>query len=597
MTDPRWERAVELFHSALERGPDERDAYLRAACGTDESLYETVLALVAADRRADDDPFEQIAEAAAADVITDSSPGTLVGQQIARYRVVSHLGSGGMGDVFRASDPALGRDVALKLLAPRFQADANFHYRLEKEARAASSLNHPNIVTIYEVGRSDGYEFVASELVDGETLRSVIRRGPLPVRSLSEIGGQVAAGLAAAHEAGIIHRDIKPENIMIRRDGLVKVVDFGLAKSAAVREGDASAPTRLTAVSRTIAGTRAYMSPEQALGRTVDHRSDLFAVGIVLYEMATGSRPFTGPSEAAMYDALLHASASRTVGASARSAAGGRRRDRPRAREGPRAAVSVGGGSWSRVETAAAAAVGRASRRCRPRRQLAPRSGGGGSRPSPQGLLAIALALAVVRWPASAAVVPTRFTIAPPPHTEFTLTGTVVPSVTVTVSPDGRRVVFLANEPNAPGRLWVRSSTPSTRFRSTTPRTRRFRSGLRMQTAWRFLSTVLCASSRWPGGRRGQSPRQRGGVEAPGTALASLCLAPQKGQSIRCRLRAARHRRSQPSTAHAENRGTGFPSSCPTAGISCTRPRGRESGAVRRFPRWGARASVCFPRR
>ncbi len=255
MTDPRWDRAIELFHSALERRQDERAAYLRAACGDDESLYETVSALVAADLRAADDPLEQIAEAAAADVMTGHSPAALVGQQIARYRVVAHLGSGGMGDVYRASDPALGRDVALKLLAPRFQADENFRYRLEKEARAASSLNHPNIVTIYEVGRSDGYEFVASELVDGETLRDVIRRGPVPLRSLSEIGGQVAAGLAAAHEAGIVHRDIKPENIMIRRDGLVKVVDFGLAKSAAVREGDASALTRVSAGTRSVAGT------------------------------------------------------------------------------------------------------------------------------------------------------------------------------------------------------------------------------------------------------------------------------------------------------------------------------------------------------
>ena len=457
MTDPRWERAVELFHSALERGPDERDAYLRDACGTDESLYETVLALVEADRRADDDPFENIAEAAAADVITNGSPGTLVGRQIARYRVVSHLGSGGMGDVFRASDPALGRDVALKLLAPRYQADANFHYRLEKEARAASSLNHPNIVTIYEVGRSDGYEFVASELVDGETLRSAIRRGPLPVPSLSEIGGQVAAGLAAAHEAGIIHRDIKPENIMIRRDGLVKIVDFGLAKSAAVREGDASAPTRLlTAVSRTVAGTACYMSPEQALGRTVDHRSDLFAVGVVLYEMATGRRPFNGPSEAAMYDALLHASVA------APSAV------RP---DLPPAIDSVIGRALEKdreLRYQSAADLGAELKRLQRPPSTAPLSLPAASTARAgqwwwrlaaiaAGMLAITLALAVVRWPASAAAVPTRFTIAPPPHTDFTLTGTVVPSVTVTVSPDGRRVVFLANEPNAPGRLWVRS--------------------------------------------------------------------------------------------------------------------------------------------
>lgn len=454
MTDPRWDRAVELFHSALERGPDDRAAYLRAACGTDESLYETVVALVAADSHAHEDPLEQIAAATAADMMTEHSPAELVGRQIARYRVESHLGSGGMGDVFRASDPALGRDVALKLLPPRFQADANFRNRLEKEARAASSLNHPNIVTIYEIGRSDGYEFVASELVEGETLRDVIRRGPVPVRNLSEIGGQVAAGLAAAHRAGIVHRDIKPENVMIRRDGLVKVVDFGLAKSA-VRDGDASALTRLTAVVRTVAGTASYMSPEQALGATVDHRSDLFAVGVVLYEMATGVRPFTGPSEAAMYDALLHAPA---------AAPSTIRPDLPpmvdaiigRALEKDRelryqSAADLGA-DLKRLQRPLSAAplalpavsTRRAARFWMPAAIVA-------------AMLAIALALSVVRRTDGVASLATRFTIAPPPHTEFTLTGTVVPSVTVTVSPDGRRVVFLANAPNAPGRLWVRS--------------------------------------------------------------------------------------------------------------------------------------------
>ena len=311
MSDPLWDRAVELFHSALERPLNERAAFLREACAGDDSLYRTVSSLVAADRGDDDDPVGEIAQAAAADLIEGTSPQVLVGQQVARYRVVSHLGSGGMGDVYRATDPALGRDVALKLLAPRLRSDASFRYRLEKEARAASSLNHPNIVTIYEIGSTGRYEFVASELVDGDTLRSVIARGPVPLGELADIGGQIAAGLAAAHGAGIIHRDIKPENVMIRRDGLVKVVDFGLAKSAVGAEGDASAVTRAPDAAQTgvIAGTACYMSPEQALGQPIDHRSDLFAVGVVLYEMATGVRPFTGASDAAMYDALLHASA------------------------------------------------------------------------------------------------------------------------------------------------------------------------------------------------------------------------------------------------------------------------------------------------
>jgi Tol biopolymer transport system component len=454
VTQPAWERVVDLFHSALERSPDERAAYLRAECGADESLYGTVLALVAADRGADDDPLERIAEATAADLMTGRSPSALVGQQVARYQVVAHLGSGGMGDVYRASDPALGRDVALKLLAPRFQADANFRDRLEKEARAASSLNHPNIVTIYEIGRADGYEFVASELVDGETLGDVIRRGPVTVASLSEIGGQVAAGLAAAHAAGIVHRDIKPENIMIRRDGLVKIVDFGLAKSAS-RGGDASAPTRVTGAVRTIAGTACYMSPEQALGRAVDHRSDLFAVGVVLYEMATGVRPFNGPSEAALYDAILHAPAA------APSAV------RPDLPQGLDAVIGRALEKDRELRYQSAADLGAELKRLQRPLAAAPLA-----LPAPlpvravrwrraaaiaAGVAAIAFAVAFVRRPARVEVLPTRFTIAPPPHTEFTRTGTVVPSVTVTVSPDGRRVVFLANEPGAPGRLWVRS--------------------------------------------------------------------------------------------------------------------------------------------
>jgi Tol biopolymer transport system component len=454
VTDPRWQRAIELFHAALERDPDERAAYLRAACGTDDPLYDTVSGLLAADERAGDDSLEQIAEATAADLITQHSPTALVGQQISRYRVVSHLGSGGMGDVFRASDPALGRDVALKLIAPQFQADVNFRYRLEKEARAASSLNHPNIITIYEIGQSDGYEFVASELVDGETLRDVIRRGPVPVRSLSEIGGQVAAGLSAAHEAGIVHRDVKPENIMIRRDGIVKVVDFGLAKSTAVREGDASVLTRPTAAGNTVAGTACYMSPEQAMGGPVDHRSDLFAVGIVLYEMTTGVRPFTGPSEAAMYDALLHASAVapsaiRPDLPPAVDAVIGRALEKDRELRYQSAADL--GAELKRLQrplSAAPLALPAAPTRRAARWWIAAATA--------VGALAVALTLTVGRQ-APITMLPTRFTIAPPPHTEFTLTGTVVPSVTVTVSPDGRRVVFLANEPNRPGHLWMRS--------------------------------------------------------------------------------------------------------------------------------------------
>ncbi len=216
-----------------------------------------------------------------------------------RYRIEAKLGEGGMGEVYLAEDTRLGRKVALKLLRADLTKNEDRVRRFEQEARAASALNHPNILTIHEIGQSEAGHFIATEFVDGSTLRDLLSTGKPDLKKLCNIGSQVADALAAAHRAGIIHRDIKPENIMVRRDGYAKLLDFGLAKlsEAVSGEGVAAAATfKPVTTPGTVVGTIHYLSPEQAAGRSVDHRTDLFSMGCVLYEMATGEVAFTGES-------------------------------------------------------------------------------------------------------------------------------------------------------------------------------------------------------------------------------------------------------------------------------------------------------------
>jgi serine/threonine protein kinase/Tol biopolymer transport system component len=215
------------------------------------------------------------------------------GATISHYRITARLGAGGMGQVFRASDSRLSRDVAIKILP--LTTDAMLHQRFTQEARAASALNHPNIVGVYDVGTQDGTPYIVSELVDGESLRALLGRGPVPQKKLLDLATQIADGIAAAHAAGIVHRDLKPENLMITRDGRAKILDFGLAKRQA--DGAALEPTDATlAMTQTqpglIMGTANYMSPEQARGIASDYRSDQFSFGVVLYELVTGKQPF-----------------------------------------------------------------------------------------------------------------------------------------------------------------------------------------------------------------------------------------------------------------------------------------------------------------
>src|SRR4029453_11751641 len=231
----------------------------------------------------------------------------MIGRRLGHFEITGAIGAGGMGVVYRATDLRLQRSVALKLLPPQVAADRDRRSRFEREARAASALNHPNIVTVHEIDSADGVDFIAMELVEGETLDAAIARG-LAVDQALGYASQIGEGLAAAHAAGIVHRDLKPRNVVVKPDGQIKVLDFGLAKRVAGGLVDSAAPTasaELRSAAGSALGTVAYMSPEQAEGKPVDARTDIFSFGIVLYEMLTGQRPFAGDSAAKVLSAIL----------------------------------------------------------------------------------------------------------------------------------------------------------------------------------------------------------------------------------------------------------------------------------------------------
>ena len=229
------------------------------------------------------------------------------GSRLGPYEILVALGAGGMGEVYRARDGRLGREVAVKVLSEEFSSDPDRRKRFEQEARSASALNHPNIVTIHEIGSSDSTTYIAMELVDGRTLREVLHSGPLPTRRLLDLAFQVADGLAKAHSAGIVHRDLKPENVMVSRDGVVKILDFGLAKLMKSTPDESShLPTTTNQTKAgTVLGTVGYMSPEQASGKPVDFRSDQFSLGAILYEIATGKRAFQRGTAAETLTAII----------------------------------------------------------------------------------------------------------------------------------------------------------------------------------------------------------------------------------------------------------------------------------------------------
>jgi len=306
MTPERWQQIDQLFHEALACEPAQRADFLARACTNDEPLRLEVESLISSHEEADSF-IETPAADVAAELLGAHESTFEPGQQIDNYRIVRQLGSGGMGEVYLADDTRLNRQIALKLLPPKFTINPDRVRRFEREARAASALNHPNIVTIFEIGKSDSAHFIVTEFVDGKTLRQLINEKPFRLSEALSVVIQVADALTGAHAAGIIHRDIKPENIMVRADGYAKILDFGLAKLTELQttDSDLETPTLLQSSPGLVMGTVQYMSPEQARGKNVGVRTDIWSLGVVLYELLSGRVPFSGETPSHVMVSLM----------------------------------------------------------------------------------------------------------------------------------------------------------------------------------------------------------------------------------------------------------------------------------------------------
>lgn len=302
------EQVEEIFQTAIDLPPEQRAGYLGKVCADNGHIRSEVDALILAYEESADFIERPAIEIDAA-VVAGSLGGALIGHTISHYRILERLGEGGMGVVYLAQDTQLRRRIALKLLPVRFTIDAERAHRFEQEARAASALNHPNIVTIHETGQLDASHFIATEFIEGVTLREHLGAGRLTVDEALAVATQVASALTAAHAARIVHRDIKPENIMLRSDGYVKVLDFGLAKLTLPRtsavDTDARTKTPIDTDPGTVMGTVNYMSPEQSRGQEVDARTDIWSLGVLLYEMLAGSTPFKGETPSHVIVSIL----------------------------------------------------------------------------------------------------------------------------------------------------------------------------------------------------------------------------------------------------------------------------------------------------
>jgi len=306
MTPDRWRQIEQLYHAALERAPEEHAAFLAAACVGDEALLREVQSLLASHDSAGSF-IESAPDDVVAGMLVEEQAHSMIGRTLGHYQLSSLLGAGGMGEVYRARDLRLDRDVAVKILPEHLAQNREALWRFEREAKAVATLSHPNILSIFDFGTEAGVSYAVTELLEGETLRSFLGRSSPGWRRAVVIGAAIADGLAAAHAKGIIHRDLKPENIFLTSDGQVKILDFGIARVK--REVSAEAETLTwadTTKPGTVMGTVGYMSPEQVRGEQADAPSDIFSLGCVLYEMAGGQRPFARQTGAEMIAAILN---------------------------------------------------------------------------------------------------------------------------------------------------------------------------------------------------------------------------------------------------------------------------------------------------
>ena len=309
MTSAQFKTIEEIFRAALDQEPPQVDAFLKAACEGDEALQRKVEALLTSRQKAANF-IETSAVGLATRIIQNCQGPSFIGRTFGHYKISESIGTGGMGEVYLATDIIAGRNAALKLLPMRFACDTGRLKRFQQEAHSVVALNHPNILTVYEIGEDHSTHYIASELIEGETLRQRLTGGRIQLSEAVDVAMQVTSALAAAHGAGIVHRDVKPENIMLRPDGYVKVLDFGIAKLAESAFAEATADgAESTTLAQTnlgsILGTVRYMSPEQTRGAQVDKRTDIWSVGVVLYEMFTGQAPFTGDTPAEVMSSIL----------------------------------------------------------------------------------------------------------------------------------------------------------------------------------------------------------------------------------------------------------------------------------------------------
>jgi serine/threonine protein kinase len=313
LSTARWQQIESLYNQALTIDEAHRAAFLREACGSDHDLRRNLEELLAEGPKAESflerAALREIAHEFAEAV--DSTSSSWTGRRVGNFQFLSLLGTGGMGEVYRAHDTKLKRDVAIKILPGEASLDSDRVGRFQREAEVLASVNHPNIAAIYDLEEAGGSFFLVLELVEGETLAERLEAGPVPLDETLQIAAQILDALAAAHERGIIHRDLKPANIKRTPEGKVKVLDFGLAKAFAVESAAALAANPATLVTSStpgmILGTAAYMSPEQASGTAVDRRTDIFAFGAVLYEMLTGQPAFPGETASAILAAVIRA--------------------------------------------------------------------------------------------------------------------------------------------------------------------------------------------------------------------------------------------------------------------------------------------------